>query len=322
VLTAGLVLAGGLAMVRGWHATTTADRARGGEVARAISPSPKLTRAQLDAWSPGRIVNATLNDRPGRVRHAKKPRPLSFGLTTFNVLGSQHTAPGGDAIAYAPGRIRTQWLGDLLGGLGSTVIGLQEMQRDQLLDLNTVTGGQYTFWPGEALGGAGIPQSLMWRSSEWKAKDLDYIVVPFMDSTRPQPVVLLKHRRTKQKIYVLNIHNSPKDKAGRQGERNKAMRIEVKAVRKLRRDGYPVFIVGDFNDHAKAFCKMTERTGLKAASGGSHPRKGKCQPPSNMRVDWIFGSRTVDFSGFRMDAGPLFQRVTDHTVLSTKVAVR
>jgi hypothetical protein len=66
---------------------------------------------------------------------------------------------------------------------------------------------------------------------------------------------------------------------------------------------------------------MTERTGLMAASGGKHPRHGRCSPPKAMRVDWIFGSG-ARMTKYRMDQGPLVRRVTDHTVLTTKVSVR
>ncbi len=247
-------------------------------------------------------------------------RPYSFVLTSFNILGSQHTAPGGAASEYAPGRVRTEWAASLIGAYGSSVVGLQELQADQLGSLDRALGGAWEFWPGAALGGQGIPQSLMWQSSVWTPTFKGSITVPFMGKTRPQPVVRLQHVETGREIYVLNVHNSPRDAQGREGERDKAMEIEAESVNELRKDGIPIFLVGDFNEHEEAFCWFAARAGMIAANGGSFSG-GSCQAPRPNRVDWIFGTSDVAFSGFRLDEGPQVRRITDHAVLTSTVSV-
>jgi endonuclease/exonuclease/phosphatase family metal-dependent hydrolase len=160
----------------------------------------------------------------------------------------------------------------------------------------------------------------MWDSSVWTATYEDHITIPFMDSTRPQPIVRLQHIETGREIYVLNIHNSPRDAQGREGERDRATAIEVAAIRQLRQqDGIPVFVMGDFNEHAEAFCTITGKTDLVAAQGGTND--GTCRPPRAMRVDWIFGSTDARFSSFRMDTGAAVRRITDHAVLTSAVSV-
>jgi endonuclease/exonuclease/phosphatase family metal-dependent hydrolase len=303
--------------------------------APAAAAATTIPPEQLATMSPEEIAADALEDRgeiaeqkvlPGTAKFRDKvqkfagAQPYDFTITSFNVLGSQHTAPGADAQGYAPGRIRSEWAAALVASYGSSIVGLQELQADQLVALDRASGGSFDFWPGTALGGGGIPQSLMWDSSVWKATYEDSITVPFMGGTRPQPIVRLQHIETGREIYVLNIHNSPRDAQGREGERDKATAIEIAAIKQLRQqDGIPVFIMGDFNEHAEAFCKITGQTDLEAAQGGTN--NGTCHPPSVMRVDWLFGSTDTAFTSFRFDTGAQVRRITDHAVLTSSVSV-
>jgi endonuclease/exonuclease/phosphatase family metal-dependent hydrolase len=288
------------------------------------SPHPKATRKPKRAGHerPERPEQQVPSGAEALARAAQRlagDQPYSFTITTFNILGSNHTDPGGDARGFAPGRLRTEWAADLLASYGSSVVGFQEIQADQLAAFDSATGGAYDAWPGTSMGGLGIPQNVVWRTSVWQATWRGSITIPFMGGTRPQPIVRLQHQATGREIYVLNIHNSPKDAQGREPERDTAMQIEVAAINELRRDGVPVFIMGDFNEHAEAFCTITGGTDLLAASGGSND--AACHPPAVMRVDWLFGSSDVAFSGFRMDRGAQVRRITDHTVLTSDVSV-
>ncbi len=319
-----------------------------GAAAPSTSASPsaaeRTTAAKLASMSAEEIARSALKDR-GEVKPvattagaggqrvpsggkslansaeelANAEQSYSFTITTLNILGSQHTAPGGGTRGFAPGRVRTEWAAGLLASYGASIVGLQELQRDQLAAMNRATGGRFDFWPGTSLGGRGIPQNLMWDSGVWTPTYTDVITIPFMGGTRPQPVVRLQHIETGREVYVLNAHNSPKDRYGREDERDKATAIEIAAVRQLRGDGIPVFLIGDFNEHEEIFCKVTSQTDLRAANGGS--TGGACRPPRPMRVDWIFGSADVAMTGFRMDTGPAARRITDHAVISTRVSV-
>lgn len=241
----------------------------------------------------------------------------SFTMTTFNILGSQHTAPGGDARGYAPGRIRTEWAAGLISSYGASVVGLQEIQADQLAALGTATAGTFSFWPGTTLGGVGIPQNLMWDNRVWTPTYTGSITIPFVGTTRPQPIVRLRNIASGREIYVLNIHNSPND---RQAERNQALAIEVAAIKELRKDGIPVFIMGDFNERENAFCTITGQTDLLASNGGSNAG-GSCVPPAATRIDQIFGSVDAQLGGHRTDDSAAVNRITDHAVITTDVTV-
>jgi hypothetical protein len=80
---------------------------------------------------------------------------------------------------------------------------------------------------------------------------------------------------------------------------------------------------GDFNEVAPAFCSITGKTPLVAATGGTNTGSGGtgagCSPPRGARVDWIFGS-LGDFSHVVMDHSAQVRRTTDHHVLSARFA--
>ncbi len=133
------------------------------------------------------------------------------------------------------------------------------------------------------------------------------------------PLVKLQHRKTGRHIWVMNIHNAPQDY---QEQRNVALRREIDRLKKVTGKGDPVFLIGDFNERQRAFCEVTGELDFVAPRGGSHDG-GNCQPPSDglVRIDWIFGSRNVDYSGYTEDVSPLVKLITDHSVLRTRVSV-
>ncbi len=326
--TAGIVLAVVAAQLLGQvgAAPTRAERPRSVPAATPTA-APTPPRAVLDRKPAKEVASLGIEDRPPAgakalaraAEQAAALQPFTFRITTFNVLGTQHTAPGGASQDFAPGRIRADWAADLVAAYGSGIVGLQELQADQLDALQRATAGRFAFYPALELGPKGTPQSLMWDTTAWTMTWKGSITIPFMDTQRPQPVVRLQNIATGREIYVMNVHNSPRDAKGREWERDRATKIEIAAVKQLRKDNLPVFLTGDFNEHAEAFCTFTKKTDLRAANGGSN--NGTCKPPTPMRVDWIFGSSDVTFSAFLMDTGAQVRRITDHAVLSATVTV-
>ncbi len=287
------------------------------EAARLATMAPDEIAAEgIEARPP--VAPPGARDLADAAEEAARLQPFSFHVTTFNVLGSQHSAAGGAAAEFAAGTTRIGWAVGLLASYGSDVVGFSELQDDQYAVLAAASPG-FSFYPGTTLGQAGVPTNLMWRDDVWESTWQSHVTIPFMDGTRPMPVVRLRHRETGREIYAMNVHNSPRDRRGREDERDRAEAIEIAAVNALAEDGLPIVLMGDFNEHAEVFCRVTAQTSLVAASGGS--RAGGCRPPAVMRVDWIFGSRELEFEGFRIDTSPAVRRITDHAVLSTTVTV-
>lgn len=242
----------------------------------------------------------------------------SFQLSAFNILGSNHTRPGGTARGYAPGRIRAEWAARAVIDRGLDIVGWSEIQADQYDAMMRATGGAFEGWPGHAHGSKGVPASLMWRTSMFEAVDRLIVTIPFMGQQRPMPLVQLRERTTGREFFVMNVHNAPQ---GRQAERDAALNRELPVLAQLRKEsGLPVFLVGDFNEKASLFCKVTSRTDLRAANGGSSG--GSCSPPGGrLRVDWIFGSPDATMTGYRDEQGADIRRITDHALLWTDVTV-
>ncbi len=242
--------------------------------------------------------------------------PFAFNLVTFNVLGSNHTSPRKDAGEFSPARVRSEWTIDYLHALNASIVGFQEIQRDQLSWFNQASGGEYDLWPGTSLGSQGVQTSVAWRSDTWKLREATSVEIPFITQKRLMPLLRLENIATGRSIWVMNVHNAPQ---GRQVQRTKAVNLEIRKLKKVL-GADPVFLIGDFNERDRVFCEVTGRLGFVAPRGGSGD--GGCQPPSGkVRVDWIFGSPDVSYSGYVEDRRPLVQRITDHAVLRARISV-
>lgn len=254
-----------------------------------------------------------------RAAQGRAGASYTFRLSTFNVLGDVHTRPGSHADNFAPSRIRAEWAADIIRRMRGDVIGNQELDPRQYAALNKANDGVFGSWPGMALGEPGVRSTLWWRRSVWELRAKRHITIPFIDWQRHQPVVRLRHRATGREIWVINVHNAPRDL---QAQRDAAVRIEIATIKELRKSGLPVFFIGDMNEKARVFCKVLGETDLRSPLGGSHDGTRCTLPTAPMRVDWIFGSPEARFDTYAADRSALVTRTTDHAVLLSTVTVR
>jgi hypothetical protein len=197
---------------------------------------------------------------------------------------------------------------------GSSVVGFQELEPDQLAVLRRSTNLE--FWPGNAVRG-GSANSLGWRRDQWVAVERHVIAIPyFKGHRRPMPYVKLRNLQTGLEAWFANFHNpaSISRLPNQQRYRTAATTIEIALANRLIRygGGVPVFFTGDMNEKEEYFCRMTAGAPMVAARGGNHV--GGCHPVRGA-IDWIFGSQGVTFSGYREDSSPLVHRTTDHRVI-------
>ncbi|MGL5823755.1 MAG: endonuclease/exonuclease/phosphatase family protein [Nocardioides sp.] len=296
---------------RGWDTMTLSEVARHAVQGRpAVGPTARYGGESSAGTDRSTGHNGS---PPGR-----RAKPWKLRVMTFNVLGSQHTAPGGARPDFAPGRLRAEWSTNLIARKRASLIGMQEVQPDQLAAFESANPGRLAFYPGVSLGYPGAPQSVAWRRSKWSLVWQTTVAIPFVGTWRPQPVVRLRDRATGRELYWINAHFSPR---GMERDRDRATTIVTKMVRRLQRDRLPIILTGDFNERREIFCKVTRRTKLRAANGGRNGGRGECRPPRGMRIDWIFASRGK-LRRLRIDQGAAVRRITDHAVLKTKVVVR
>jgi endonuclease/exonuclease/phosphatase family metal-dependent hydrolase len=258
-----------------------------------------------------------------------RPRPkfrsipsFSFTIASFNVLGHNHSVAGGDAARFADSGTRMGWTLGALANSGVDVVGLQELQPQQVGHLLGRGGGTWAVWPGHELGREAGANSIAWRRSEFELVKGETITVPYFEGNPwPMPYVLLRHRATGRQIWVASFHNPANKDSPKQntGYRRVALGRESVLARSLEATGHPVFFTGDYNDRAEAFCPITTNTALKAANGGS--TGSSCAPPDKMEVDWVFGSDRVTFSGYAALEGGLVGRASDHPLVLARATV-
>jgi endonuclease/exonuclease/phosphatase family metal-dependent hydrolase len=313
--------------------------------AAAAAPAPAMSVSTLGGYTTSYTMSNALRDVLDRLGSflsqligtpAKPPKPPATGtpapapgsakgdtdfvLSSFNVLGSSHTAPGGDKASWASGVERIRMVADVLKKNKMDVVGFQEMQDDQADAFKKVAGNDYALYPGSIKKAFGSDNSIAWRKDTWDLVDAQLLDMPsHKGRNQPSPLVRLRNKQTGQEVYFLNIHNAPGYHIGgaQQANRDRATALQTKLINDLKaKTNLPIVVTGDFNDKQKAFDVMTKQAGLHAANqapGGKAPRL--------MTLDWIFGSKQVDFSSYTRLAKGIVGRITDHGVLTTKVHI-
>ena len=309
-------------------ASTMAPLATPTRPTRRATPAVPGTRAAPTATrSPAVSTNRpgpTLRVRPvlPTVRPTLPPEPppptVELTLTTFNVLGASHTTRSGKRPGMASGTVRARRAAQLIRRHGSDVVGFQELQRSQLATLRRVTNLE--FYPGSS---GDSENSIGWRRDEWTAVERHTVGIPYFNGgRRDMPFVRLRSVETGLEAWFANFHN-PADTSrfrGQQRFRNRATAIETQLANRLI-DGtaLPVFITGDMNERGEYFCRLTSRSPMVAARGGTN--NGRCLPGRPRAVDWIFGSQGVAFTDYFEDRSHLVDITTDHPVISARVRI-
>ncbi len=233
---------------------------------------------------------------------------FSFQIGTLNVLGSQHRGNGTGRAAMLAGAIT---------GRGVDVVGLQEVQRDQLAVLRSRLPG-YTIWPGEGLGNQGIRLQIAFRNDLFELVGSGSILTTFDYQRRPIPWVRLRYRPTGAEFHVIDVHNSPRNQ---EADRDAATGAEIGLINSLRSSGTPVFVVGDMNEHTEFFCRVSAATGLIGSNGAS-TAGGGCSPGAGpIKIDWVMGGGGVSFSGHAVDYAPPIRTATDHAFVHATTTV-
>ncbi len=242
--------------------------------------------------------------------------PTFFTLSSFNVLGAGHTAPGGNRRGWATGETRMHWAVDILRSHDVDVVGFQEFQRPQWSTFKEITGTDFGIFPGDRFADAAMQNSLAWRRDTWRLVSADTIPIPYFNGDKIRmPFVLLRNLETGQQVYFANFHNPANARGNAQKWRDQATDLEIGLVNRLKAEsGLPVVVTGDMNERDVYFCRMTGGAPMIAANGGSHDASG-CRPPPKMVVDWMFGSSEFFFLSYVADRSPLVRRTTDHSVV-------
>ncbi|MCY7396464.1 MAG: endonuclease/exonuclease/phosphatase family protein [Nocardioides sp.] len=233
--------------------------------------------------------------------------PFTFQIGTLNILGSQHARNGTGRAAALAGAI---------AGRGVDLVGLQEVQDDQLAVLRARLDG-YSIWPGQSLGNQGVRLQIAFRDSLFEMVDSGSITTVFDFQQRPVPWVTLRERATGAEFHVIDVHNSP---GGQEAGRDSATGEEIGLINSLKSTGKPVFIMGDTNEHTEFACRVAAATGMVGSNGLN--ASGGCNAGAGpIKIDHVLGVGGVDFSDHVVDYGAPVAASTDHAFVHATVTV-
>jgi endonuclease/exonuclease/phosphatase family metal-dependent hydrolase len=235
-------------------------------------------------------------------------------MANFNIQGATHR--GG--ISGRTSRMR-----DLLQGHGVDVVALQEFQRPQRQIFARIAGGTYDVFPGTTGRSLDAENSVAWRKDTFelvRGETRPYRY--FRGATRNMPRVLLRHRRTGVTIWVTSYHN-PATCCGygnAAGFRSQDVAAQVRDANALiAQTTTPLIVSGDMNDRATYLCAMTAGVAMHSADGGNH--EAGCHVPRSPWIDWILGTKEVEFSGYLRDRSGFVKATSDHPIVVAHVKV-
>lgn len=294
-------------------ASTSLEERAVTRAAPRVPRAQKVLQAAVVKPKPPQVLERERVERIA-ARQAANPQPYELTIATFNVLGSQHTAPGGDRRKYPPASIRNAGAAGLIAAHGADIVGTQELQADQLAALTSRTG--LTAWPGTAWGSEETDNSILYDDSRFDYVEGTSFTVTFMGRPRPQPILKLKDTATGREFYVVNTHLSAGG-GSYAGERYAGMSTLVGVMNDLKATGLPVLLTGDMNDREIFYCRVVDPADLSASNGGG----AGCAPPGGqIPVDWVVGSG-ITWSGYWRDTSSTARRISDHIFVSATAHV-
>lgn len=294
--------------ITGLYYSDTAAAVRRYQALRDLPPTGVVTEA---TWA---------EMERGEVWRPVPPPQADFTVSSYNVLGSSHTV---GSTTYESGTQRITRGVDLLASYGTDLVGFNELQRDQLNTFLEVTDGRYDIYPGSELDRRDSVNSIAWLAEMWEPVEQRTFLIPYHEGTlRRQPIVLLRHKETGLLTYFVNVHNpaTNRDHPDSDPYRIEATNIEIDLINELSRTGVPVVLLGDMNERAYYFCRMSGEAPMKAARGGTNV-DGDCDAQRPVSVSWIFGSIPLGLSNYIEDETAREQRITDHRVLFSDVHI-
>ena len=174
------------------------------------------------------------------------------------MLGSQHSAPGGDRKNFPPASVRSAGAADVIAKHDVEILGTQELQDDQLAALLSRTG--FAAYPGLEWGVKETDNSILYDADRFEFVSGSKFIIPFMGRPRPQPILRLKDRATGGEFYVVNTHPSAHD-GQYLTERRQGQDTLVGIVNQLKASGLPVLVTGDMNDREEFYCRVVPPAG-------------------------------------------------------------
>ena len=247
-----------------------------------------------------------------------------FRAATFNVLGADHTAPGGNRKGWESGVVRTDRVVTLLQQQELDVVGFQEFQPPQAARFQELTGTSWQTYPGLDTTAGPSVNSIGWRTDTWRLLEARTLPIPYFDGVPSRmPAVLLENVDTGRRVWFFNTHNPADVRGPAQQWRDAGFAMEAALASQLRASypDAPFISFGDKNDRDRYYCAVAPGADLWSASGGYVDDDGSCHPPSGGAIDWIMGTKDAYFNTYNRLWNDFVSNTSDHPLYSTNVVV-
>ena len=304
-ISAALALAATLATVSGSDPAGPATRAA---ATTAASPTPTA------AATPAKAATATV----------PQTTPATFFRpATFNVLGADHTAPGGNRKGWDSGVVRIERVVQIITQNSLDVVGFQEFQPPQATRFQEIVGTSWQTYPGVNNPAGPSVNSIGWRTDVWTLLEARTLPIPYFDGVPSRmPAVLLQNIQTGRRVWFFNTHNPADVRGPAQQWRDAGFAMEAALANELRTTypDAPFISFGDKNDRDRYYCSVAPVADMWSASGG-YTDGATCSPPSGGAIDWITGTKNVFFNGYTRYWNDFVAQTSDHPLYYANAVV-
>ena len=281
------------------------------------SPTPDLVAQVGDRQKAlerlARKARAFTDQRTKRPERPERP-VASFTIANFNVQGASHRG-------NVEGRTRNAR--DLLLKYDVGVAAFQEFARSQRVAFDRLAGDIYAAYPGNLGHSLDAENSVVWRTDTFELVKGETRPYPyFKGAIRNMPRVLLRHKQTGTEFWVTSYHNPATcccygNAAGYRARAVSEQARDANTLLALTRT--PLIVAGDMNDRSTYFCGMASRSPMHSADGSTYD--GGCRMAGNAWIDWILGTKDVQFSNYHRDRSGFVRATSDHPIVLAQVKV-
>ena len=246
-----------------------------------------------------------------------------FRPATFNVLGADHTAPGGKRKGWDSGVVRIERVVQIITQNSVDVVGFQEFQPPQAQRFQELVGAAWQTYPGVNNPAGPSVNSIAWRTDVWQLLESRTLPIPYFDGVPSRmPAVLLQNVQTGRRVWFFNTHNPADVRGPAQQWRDAGFAMEAALANELRTNypDAPFISFGDKNDRARYYCAVAPVADMWSASGG-YVDGSTCSAPGGGAIDWIMGTKNVFFNGYTRYWNDFVSRTSDHPLYYANAVV-
>ncbi|MET0999145.1 MAG: endonuclease/exonuclease/phosphatase family protein [Marmoricola sp.] len=257
---------------------------------------------------------------PAQPVAAAAPTADAFNVASFNVRGNSHTNGRG---GQRSGTARMKGAVSFLGKHQVTLAGLQELEPKQASAFVRQTQGRWGLVGAPSRSGRSTDtrNSVAYYKARFALVRHTYVPITYLRGKRVNvPLVQLKSKRNGKVFWVLNTHNAAGKRGAARKWRASSVRRQLQHIQRLRSQGQTVLFTGDMNAKRPFFCTATRSGVLHSASGGSVGTP--CRYPGANGIDWVLGTRDVQFRNWRSDKTTRSRGISDHPIVVAQATLQ